>query len=245
MAGKKVCPVAHVSRMRYPLTLTEQQCSRFPLAEALGTGMNATVFQHAEDPDKVIKITLDAEDAKAARLIKGARHGNLVEIFDVAQLGKKDARGRQFYAIIAEKLKPLSEMEQLTVRTVSDYVQDIDDRWSDLAEDLGESPDEPSDFGLIAEIAQDNCENLGAEGDIDESEVRDCQRYLPQMAKAMRQMDGAGFRTVDLHGANWGRRTPRGELVLLDFGASRLRKVVPEFDLAGRPRRRFSKRKGR
>lgn len=201
------------------LKLTPAQCARFPPGRKIASGARATAYVKADEPDKIVKFTSDEDDAKAARKLMGARHPNLVRIFDVAKI---DALN---YAITAERLEPLTKAERADLKFSAGWLQNYAEQYGEDGAFEG--------YAGVADLALDQCDLAEREGDLPEGSLKDCRRWLPKMQPALAQMDQAGFRTDDLHEGNWGWRGK--ELVFLDFGRSEIwDEDIPTIDLAGR-----------
>jgi len=84
-----------------------QKRTKASVVEFLGSGSRGIAF--ALSNGNVLKLTDDKTEASASAVLKGRKLKNIIEIYDVFQLGKLP-----IYGVVQEKVKPLSDkFEQL------------------------------------------------------------------------------------------------------------------------------------
>ena len=223
-----------------PLKLTDTQCSVFPTRKKIGAGSFATVFEHADDPAKVVKFTTDVNDARSAAAIKGKKLNGSVHVFDVAELTGV-AGFKTIYGIVAERVQPVDDSTGSAVVDFFDSFlgEEIEDRKvagnrivPGAAFDLG--PD-------FTERAIGDCGNTV----IRDADVAACPVLIPKLVDAVSEAATVGgIFTNDLHAGNWGYR-PDGSPVILDFGLSKIDTAAqkPVQALAKAPQGRRAKRR--
>lgn len=226
-----------------PLTLSDTQCSVFPAGKKLGFGSFATVFEHADDPDKVVKFTSDENDALSAAAVRGKRLKGAVRIFDVAELPNVGTL-RTIYGIVAERV------QEVSAESDSAIIHAFDDFLGEEAENRRVSgkrlrPGEGFDLGPdFTERAVESCAQTVRD------KYRDaCPVLTPKLANAVIEAGTVGgIFTTDLHAGNWGFRSD-GSPVIIDFGLSRVdpkaERAVQQLAKAPKPRRVAKRRRVR
>ncbi len=89
---------------------------RFKLKDSVGEGMWGMAF--LTEDDKVLKLTLDDDEYKAALQIKDAQSGAFAKIYDLGELYNEN--GYRYYYILKEKVYPLND----TLRMVFNKYED-------------------------------------------------------------------------------------------------------------------------
>ena len=236
--------------------LTEAQCSRFPAGKLLGQGHYGSVFEHAFDPTKVVKFTVDEADAQNSRTLIGKHSKGSVNIFDVAQLNnveggyciedecnRLDSIPKDVFAIVAEKVNPLPEDFESGWRTIGSAVRnalsyDGNRYWAKMVRD--------NDFELpkeVYEYAYENCYETKRKRVPKGLYPTVCKGRINKLIKQYKELTKLGVGSWDLDIRNWGMRN--GEPVLMDLGSGFSIPDGRSIDLAGmkRPKRVASKNK--
>jgi hypothetical protein len=235
---------ARTNRMLDPHgdSMSPAQCERFPAETYIGTGNFASVFTHAADPTKVVKFTVDARDAQAARKLLGKRMKGAVEVFDVAQI--RGAEGSLYSSVTGTTEKNLP-----VYGIVAERVDPLPDDWEDAAKmteraamKIAEQPGRG--FKLpegLEEQAKADCDYyINLHKPDREKLVKACQRRVGPMLKAVENIAKSGALLTDLRPGNWGLRD--GEPVILDFGYGENEKDELAIDLAKAPTGRKTRR---
>lgn len=168
---------------------------------ALGCGADACAWETQDG--KVLKITLDAGDARTALLVKEDSPPGFVPVFSVFRL---TGTYTPAYVIITEKVKPL------------EYLADLDpdifyDNLIDYISDLGDALrlQDYENFGELQETIQDWHSETGQSKESDMV----AWAFLQLLAFSKKRGYWMGG---DAHPGNWGLNQEEDELILFDFG---------------------------
>jgi hypothetical protein len=232
------------------LHLSPTQCAVFPTGGILGVGASATAYEHADDPRKVVKFTFDANDAKAAAILKGKTLKGAAKVYEVAKLdgviAMRDGKRQPVYAIVTEKLKTLDRGPTVTKLAVRAFNTELG--VLDMDNDLNQygllqpGPGFKFHDTFIDEAVQACDMELFKAGYFDDATT--CGTVIPELAEAVEEVGKrGGIFTSDLHSGNWGTRKD-GTLAILDFGESRASRDSerPVESLAKAPARRKRRR---
>lgn len=158
----------------------------------IGCGTFACAYEHP-NPNLVVKITRDEQDVGGLLL---ARNSGLVpEVYDAYELrgggrSLKDGKKTRVYAVVADRLRPLTEAQRLRLRPFEDALQ------------YGVS-------GLMS--PQDTC--------CDPYDPMACNRLCLDVLQLGRGLQDLGVDWLDTHGGNVGYDSS-GKLRVLDVGRS-------------------------
>jgi hypothetical protein len=208
------------------LRLSPTQCAVFPAGRVLGAGANATAYEHADDPRKVVKFTLDANDAKAAAVLKGKNLKGAVKVYEVAKLdgvtALRDGGQQPVYAIVTERLKTLDRAPTETRLAIRAFNRELGAL--EMDNDLNQygllrpGPGFKFHDSFIDEAVQACDMELFKAGYVDDATT--CGAVIPELAEAVEEVGKrGGIFTSDLHSGNWGTRKD-GSFAILDFGVS-------------------------
>ena len=218
------CPDIILPGNKLPVVLTSTQCAALRPGVPIGRGTMASVFERQDSPDQVVKFTTDEQDATASRevlrrggSIKGAvRIQNVVHVLGPAFRDK--GHDRFLYGIVAERVAPLSELEQAYVTGLSHVATDdaferephLSSSWSIPKEDRE----------VVAGLCRSSAIGYRKWAPpLNRWDGADCTRVNNEVFDAVEHLAHAGIALTDAHGGNFGRRKS-GELVALDLGFS-------------------------
>jgi len=107
-----------------------------PIGKAIGVGSAATVFDLG---DRVLKVTSDESDANACMHVMGKNLKHVVKVFDVFQMPRDD--GSRFFAVVAEKLKPLDADEKQLIKPAMGLLNMVSGHpWSYIEDKMKQDP---------------------------------------------------------------------------------------------------------
>lgn len=86
----------------------------------VGGGANGVVFEAGAG--KVLKITLDEDEAMASNHVKGKKLKHVVHIFDVFKFKTHPNNEGDFYGIVQERLRPLPPHDSLEIKNAIDIL---------------------------------------------------------------------------------------------------------------------------
>lgn len=179
----------------YRVCLTKNQRAALfknkPIRE-VGCGTFACAYEHP-NPNLVVKITRDEQDVGGLLQARGT--GLVPEVYDAYELrgggrSLKDGKKTRVYAVIAERLRPLTDAQKLRLRPFEDALQ------------YGVS-------GLMS--PQDTC--------CDPYDPMACNPLCLAVLHLGRGLQDLGIDWLDTHGGNVGYDS-QGKLRVLDVGRS-------------------------
>lgn len=236
--------------------LSPSQCRAFPAGDFLGQGSFAIAYEHATDPTKVVKFTIDPLDAKTSKRLVGKDIEGVVRVFDVQKLTgqavpEADVRDERvfdpadpaayrrernvpIYGIVTERVKQkLTDPQYFAVNA---FWNQYSDRRK-YAENTDPKDFRLKDIGVNASAATRECVVALPKATKD-GKAR-CKDSVKEVFSAVENMaHKGGVIPIDLHEGNWGVGRDN-RLVILDLGVSSAKTMAPEItELAGRRERR-------
>lgn len=262
------------SQLNKKLRLSPTQCKLFPAGKTLlGSGYFATVYEHAEDPTKVVKFTTDVDDILASAMVKATNPAGVVKVYEIAELSNvrvnpnranNPADDERIYGIVAERVTPLKEARPDLVEVADTFrktVQRATTRSRRAGEFLNPGPDFKWPDAFTADALTEcetvlssatppwNTDGSRAPRTTSRTDAKEACAVIPKMIGAMTALARkSGVFTPDVHSGNWGFRDD-GKLVLIDLGVGRtnpdMLKPVPALAKAPKRRRMASRRRVR
>lgn len=157
--------------------------------------------------NKVLKVTVDRDEAEASMKIRGKKMKHVVHVFDVFKFpGKKlfKSDADELFGVVQEKLAKLSNKESADFEQASRYLEKVDHFWEQLPpetfakkleEKIAKYPEMAEQFRWAAGVAEKfGCRELAAE------------------------LKSHGIEWVDMHAGNIMKRGQ--DYVAVDLGAS-------------------------
>lgn len=189
----------------YANALTDGQAKRLKLGDLLGEGSFACAYANREDPDRVIKLTEDYDDAISFANLGDKGLKALPKVYAVNQLLDANGQVQHFFAIEVERVTPLAARsdDSQSVGLLNDYLAQFTP---------GQLPKKVPKAKLFRE-----CDNAKASKWLNDADV--CRKVVTEAAAAYEELQRNGYSFEDAHAGNWGRNKA-GKLVAIDLGYS-------------------------
>lgn len=186
--------------------LTPGQAARLHVGNVLGYGSFACVYENTADPDRVIKLTTDIDDANAMSELGARKIKALPTVHGVHQLLSNSGKVKKLWAIEVEKVRPLAARsdDERSIGILNDYLASF------------EPGTLPKKIRVKARLFRE-CADAHSVGQMNSPQT--CQRVMEEGIKVYEDLQKAGYAFEDAHAGNWGR-TKEGRLVAIDLGYS-------------------------
>ena len=205
----------------YMGALTPKQRARLRIGKKLGQGAHACAFEVQGDPERVVKITQDQDDAFSFAELRDKGVRALPKIYGVHSLLDEQGSPRGLFAIEVERVTPLAarSTEAAAIGLFNDYL---------LGFEPGGFP-KKIDAKAKRELGQ-WCVDAKDQGFV--QNVTECKGVQSEAIAAYEELQRAGYAFEDAHPGNWGR-DKKGKLVAIDLGYSSsapLKKDLPTLE---------------
>ena len=214
--------------------LTPGQKKALNLGKVLGFGSFACVYEDGNDPDGIIKLTTDRDDADALSELGERNLRALPKVRGVYQLKSEAGFLRPFWALKVEKVKPLAvaSNDSQSVGIFNDYLV------SKYVPGKFPKKIAPSTKRFVKD-----CMDAERSGYLKDGFA--CATVVKEAIEVYNDLGKNGYTFEDSHSGNWGRAKD-GRLVAIDLGFSsnvpRPKKPILALDGARKRRRRRKRR---
>lgn len=232
-SGPVTPPIAQALLKMYAKQLAEKKGVNIDNLQQLGVGTQGVAYSMG---DKVLKITGDVREAKAAGVLAGQELPNVIKFYDAWQFPNTE-----FFGVVMEQITPLSDQEKKELNT---SIIELGPKSKEEAEAAGINPKLVGvGFpGLILSAndsfreAQKLLAKILAKRYYDKPDAEKLKAATSEQFKKlitdykMQNLFGSlkklGIQYYDFHAGNYGRRQD-GTLVLLDLGNGKVKGGTP------------------
>jgi len=185
----------------------------------IGKGSRGVAFETADG--KVLKVTIDKDEAIASFKIQGKKIPHVIEVYKVFSFPEDKKNFPPTWGILQERLEPLASKDKAILHWANERIEALFDNnmlcytdgWKNFISDVHQAVDEKD----IAEDSKDWAEIVKA--------LKIYKRF--GLNNMMDGLSAAGIRFYDYHVGNIMKRASKDEFVITDLGASEVPGGLP------------------